>query len=785
MALSVGELAGTITLDASGATTGAAQAESAMRSAESTANTAGDTIERELGEGGQQGGEAAAAGVERGMGKMKLAALAGGAAAGLALTAGLAESMSQDKSSDLLAAQLGATGKNAKQYGDVAGKLFTSAVVDDFAEGTEVIKGIMQKGILPPDASNAQLESISTKIYDTSKIMGEDLGKTTSAVSTILKNGLAPNAEAALDVLVKGTQNGVNKQEDLLDTFTEYPTVFKGLGLDAQTAMGLLQQGLQGGARDSDFLADALKEFGIRAIDGSKSSAEAFKSLGLDAEKMTAQIAKGGPEASAGLQTVLDRLKAMKDPVERNTAAVGLFGTKAEDLGASLYALDPKSAVAALGDVSGAAAKAGDTMRDNASTQIEQFKRAVSQAFVDFLGAKALPVIKEVAVFLRDHFGPTVSAIAGWVRGDLVPAMRDSAKWIGDNRVPILAVGTAITLFLLPAMIAAAIGATTSAATQVVAWVLTRTTATTSAATSVAAHWATIGGWIAAAAQAVISAAVVVGGWALMGAQAMIRGAQMAAAWILAMGPVAWVIAAIVLVAGLVIYYWDEIAGATKAVWGWIVGIVSGAWEAIKNAFSAAGRWVSDKASGIGRAVTGAMSDMKNGAVSKANELVSWLRGFPGSLVSSLGDLGRLLLSAGGDTVRGLWSGIEGMGPWLVSKLSGWVKDKIPGPIRKALGINSPSRVMRDQVGRWIPQGIVDGIDAGAPAVTRSMQRLVAIPNRSTLDALTTSAAAPNRGAFATGSSSSNGVHIENWYAGDASADEMALALAWRAKAGG
>ncbi|MER7047725.1 phage tail protein [Streptomyces jumonjinensis] len=49
--------------------------------------------------------------------------------------------------------------------------------------------------------------------------------------------------------------------------------------------------------------------------------------------------------------------------------------------------------------------------------------------------------------------------------------------------------------------------------------------------------------------------------------------------------------------------------------------------------------------------------------------------------------------------------------------------------IKQALGIKSPSRVLADQVGRWIPRGIQAGIDAGAPALDKSMAALVTPPS--------------------------------------------------------
>src|SRR3546814_1665275 len=58
------------------------------------------------------------------------------------------------------------------------------------------------------------------------------------------------------------------------------------------------------------------------------------------------------------LDLTLDSLRRMKDPTEREAAAVALFGTQAEDLGAALFELDPSSATKKLGDVGGAAKKA-------------------------------------------------------------------------------------------------------------------------------------------------------------------------------------------------------------------------------------------------------------------------------------------------------------------------------------------------------------------------------------------------------------------------------------------
>ncbi|NJP75676.1 phage tail tape measure protein, partial [Streptomyces sp. C1-2] len=104
----------------------------------------------------------------------------------------------------------------------------------------------------------------------------------------------------AIDTLFRGMQKLGPRADDIADTYNEYSTIFRSLGLNVKTTMGLFSQGMRNGARDTDVIADALKEFQIRATDGSTASAAGFKSLGLNAKDMTAQIARGGKGASDG-----------------------------------------------------------------------------------------------------------------------------------------------------------------------------------------------------------------------------------------------------------------------------------------------------------------------------------------------------------------------------------------------------------------------------------------------------------------------------------------------------
>jgi hypothetical protein len=344
-----------------------------------------------------KGVDKGAAGMESRMkktwGGIKAGAAAGGLAAGAALMAGMQSMIESSKPVALLQAQLGATGEFAGDIGAAAGKLYARGVVASMEEATGAIKAVWQNGLVNEDATTAEIEQVGASLSNLAMISEDEAGNVANAVKQMLRNGLIKNAQEGFDLLARGVQKGINKSGDLMDTYNEYGTQFRQLGLDGATSMGLMNQAIRAGARDADTAADALKEFAIRAIDGSTASAAGFKALGLDAEKMTAQIAKGGPEASAGLGTVLDKLKAIKDPVKQNAAAVALFGTKAEDLGQALYAMDPQSAADGLGKVAGAAQKAGDTLEQSAGAKLESFKRTAQSALVDQL-AKAIPYIE-------------------------------------------------------------------------------------------------------------------------------------------------------------------------------------------------------------------------------------------------------------------------------------------------------------------------------------------------------------------------------------------------------
>lgn len=341
-----------------------------------------------------------------------------GVAIGKAITSGIQDGLNVEVEFDRLQALTGIDEASALRLGRAAGEAYANNFGDSIESNMDTARLALQFRILDPAATTRDAQLVVQGLSGIADVLGEDVRPVAQAVTQLLSTGLAKNATEAYDLIAAGARNGLNRNEDLLDTLTEYPALFQRLGLTGDEALGLINQGMRAGARNSDLAADALKEFQIRATDASETSAQGFRILGLDAEEMTAKIAAGGQSARDGLDEVLDKLRETEDPVARNAAAVALFGTQAEDLGAALFALDLSTAVDELGTVTGAAQKMFDTLTGNDASKVEQAQRNIEVA-AD--GIKAA---------LAQAFAEPLGDFADWIsqnRGPVLEFFRDMA----------------------------------------------------------------------------------------------------------------------------------------------------------------------------------------------------------------------------------------------------------------------------------------------------------------------------------------------------------------------
>ena len=163
---------------------------------------------------------------------------------------------------------------------------------------------------------------------------------------------------------------------------------------------------------------------------------------------------------------------------------------------------------------------------------------------------------------------------------------------------------------------------------------------------------------------------------------------------------------------------WNRIVsvfdGALSTVRGFVSNVVDFFTVRVPNAvgsmLSAAGRIPGQIASFLGSALSSAASfvgSFASSAIQAASQFVS-------NIVGGLSGLAGRVMSVGSDIVHGIWSGISGAAGWLMNQISGFANNIVSG-IKGLFGIHSPSTVMRDQVGRYLAEGVAVGWERNDP----------------------------------------------------------------------
>lgn len=119
--------------------------------------------------------------------------------------------------------------------------------------------------------------------------------------------------------------------------------------------------------------------------------------------------------------------------------------------------------------------------------------------------------------------------------------------------------------------------------------------------------------------------------------------------------------------------------------------------------------------SGLGNAISAGISWVKNAAGNIVSAIVNTIKSIPGGM-----------LSIGKDIVKGLWNGISDMTGWVIDKIQGF-GESVLGGIKDFFGIHSPSRVMRDEVGKYMAQGVGVGFEKNIPIkqMTAGMKKAI------------------------------------------------------------
>lgn len=374
------------------------------------------------------------------------------------------------------------------------------------------------------------------------------------------------SAAEASDLMFTAVRLGKTNFEELSQSLFQVNPIASALGVDFGDVTAAMAAMTAQGTPTSVATTQLRQAFVEMSKEGSKTS-ETFKVLSGESFK---DFIDAGGNTQQALQLLEEHAAAtgvgindLFGSVEAGQAALALTGGGTEKFS---LALDE------MGKSGGATEEAFQQMNRGIGPVFDQLRASASVAMLE-LGKRVLSVTEAIGGFVDKNQGwllPAAAAVATIVGGALATAF---IRWGIQSSI---AAGKAVAAFLTTQ--ASAIGATVKTVAQI---------------------------------------GLQIGKWALLGAQALIHAAKVAAAWMIAMGPIALVIAAVAGLVAAIVIHWDTIKAAIGAAWDWVkeksaavwdaitgavmgavnsvVGFLSGAWETIKAAAGGAWDWVTER----------------------------------------------------------------------------------------------------------------------------------------------------------------------------------------------
>ena len=203
-------------------------------------------------------------------------------------------------------------------------------------------------------------------------------------------------------------------------------------------------------------------------------------------------------------------------------------------------------------------------------------------------------------------------------------------------------------------------------------------------------------------------------------------------------------------VAELIKNVMQAVQGVIQVVTGIITGDWDKVWTGIGNIFGAIWKNIVTIVTGaiaiLGSLISMGMSNASRIIGAALDGIVGFFGDLGGKITSALSGAGTWLVSVGKNIVQGLIDGVSGMVGNAVKAVTDIGGSMLDG-VKNFLGIHSPSRVFRNEVGLMIGSGVIEGLNASQRGVTASVNSLVSVPTVPTFGAGSYSASLAEQGA--------------------------------------
>lgn len=215
---------------------------------------------------------------------------------------------SADQALNTLQVKTGLSSDEMSKFKDEMNDLYKNNYGESLEDIADVFSAITQNS---KETDPSKIKDLAKNAIVLRDSFGYEIPESMRAVNMLIDQfGLT--GEEAFNLIAQGSQNGLDKNEDLLDTINEYGVHYHNLGYSAEEFFNSLKNGTDAGTFSVDKLGDAMKEFGIIAKEGSDETVNAWATLGLVQGDNSERIQATTDEISKQKEKIADLEKKLK-----------------------------------------------------------------------------------------------------------------------------------------------------------------------------------------------------------------------------------------------------------------------------------------------------------------------------------------------------------------------------------------------------------------------------------------------------------------------------------------
>lgn len=577
-------------------------------------------------------------------------------------------------------AYFGETGQAAEDSANVIKSVYSDGVgesMDSVADAVLMVKKNLG------DLSETDLTNLTQQAITLDELYGIDMNETLRGVNSLMQQyGLT--AQEAMDYIVVGTQNGLDKTNELGDNLSEYAGKFSQAGYSASEYFQLLDNGLKNGAYNLDKVNDAINEVTTRLVDGT--IGESIGSFSTKTQELFTSWQNGGATQKQVIDSIVADIGNCTNQQEALNLAALAFGTMAED-GNLKFITSLTSVGSTYDSVKGSA----QGMFDATTTPMQQMEsntRKLQQALVP-LGEK----LAELANAILPPLVSVITTIGGWFERLPRPV---------QNFVIILGVLLAAFTALTPviAAISVAMGALNISMLPIIA-VIAAVAAAIAGIIAIIQNWGAITQWFGELWNTICT-----------GIGAMVDSLK---AWFSNLwthlqsvweGICNVVQTAVMLLGSIIQGAIDIITLPFQMIWENCKGIVSSVWEGIKSVVSSAIHAVSSTISSVMGAIKNVISTVWNAISSKVSSVLNAIK----TTVSTIFNAVKSVASS-------VWNGIKSVISSVVDGIKSKVSSVFNGVKSTVTSIFNGIKSTATSVWNGIKDAIIKPVEAAKNAV--------------------------------------------------------------------